>query len=163
MHRPAQDDAAYVGRQRLAVPANGAQIIGDGEGRRPEIRGAGRDGELDDQRSERPHDPGTPDQDAIIAALGQEVHGLRQRQLTQAVIEQAKGMLMGYYGITADMAFTVLTRWSQESNTKLRDIAAALVAAGGQPSTEPFGALRTALDDLAVTGATDNQVAPPYS
>ncbi|MFQ6227139.1 ANTAR domain-containing protein [Nocardia sp. NPDC002869] len=44
------------------------------------------------------------------------------------LIEQAKGALMMVYGITADQAFRVLIWRSQETNTKLRDLAAILTA-----------------------------------
>ncbi|CAN5604524.1 PAS and ANTAR domain-containing protein [soil metagenome] len=44
------------------------------------------------------------------------------------VIEQAKGMLMAVYALTADAAFGILRWRSQESNVKLWNIAAQLVA-----------------------------------
>ncbi|GAA3348427.1 GAF and ANTAR domain-containing protein [Amorphoplanes nipponensis] len=47
---------------------------------------------------------------------------------SRAVIEQAKGIIMGERRCTADEAFRILTRISQDSNRKLRDVAAALVA-----------------------------------
>jgi GAF domain-containing protein len=47
---------------------------------------------------------------------------------SRAVIEQAKGIIMGDRRCSADEAFAVLTRISQDSNRKLRDVAAALVA-----------------------------------
>ena len=47
---------------------------------------------------------------------------------SRAVIEQAKGIIMGDRRCGADEAFAVLTRISQDSNRKLRDVAAALVA-----------------------------------
>lgn len=46
----------------------------------------------------------------------------------RAVIDQAKGMLMLVYGISADQAFRVLRWRSQETNTKVRDLAARLIA-----------------------------------
>jgi GAF domain-containing protein len=46
---------------------------------------------------------------------------------SRAVIEQAKGIIMGERRCGADEAFAVLTRISQDSNRKLRDVAAALV------------------------------------
>jgi len=80
-----------------------------------------------------------------IAELRKELRGLQQRQLTLGIIEQAKGMLMGYCGISADAAFAVLRRWSQDANIKLRDVAAAFVAAGAQPHHQPYGAVQAAL------------------
>lgn len=84
-----------------------------------------------------------------VAALEAELHGLRQRAATQGVIEQAKGMLMAHYSISSEVAFAVLRRWSQQSNVKLRDIAADVVTAGCAPSPRPVGPLRILLDTLA--------------
>ncbi|MEV4279669.1 GAF and ANTAR domain-containing protein [Actinoplanes xinjiangensis] len=47
---------------------------------------------------------------------------------SRAVIEQAKGMIMVQQRCSAEEAFALLTRISQNSNRKLRDVAAALVA-----------------------------------
>jgi transcriptional regulator with GAF, ATPase, and Fis domain len=56
---------------------------------------------------------------------------------SRAVIEQAKGIVMAQQHCSADDAFNVLTTQSQNSNTKLRDVAAAVVAkAIGGGSTE---------------------------
>ncbi len=52
---------------------------------------------------------------------------------SRAVIEQAKGIIMGDRRCTADEAFAILTKLSQDSNRKLRDIAAALVARATTP------------------------------
>jgi len=46
----------------------------------------------------------------------------------RAIIEQAKGIVMAERRCTADEAFALLTKISQDSNRKLRHIAAALVA-----------------------------------
>lgn len=46
----------------------------------------------------------------------------------------AQGMLMERYGITADQAFGVLRRYSQESNRKLRDIAEGVIENRRLPS-----------------------------
>jgi hypothetical protein len=47
----------------------------------------------------------------------------------RAEIEQAKGLLMAAYGITADRAFDILVWRSQETNVKVRDIARRFLAA----------------------------------
>ncbi|WP_408638885.1 ANTAR domain-containing protein [Nocardia gipuzkoensis] len=69
---------------------------------------------------------------------------------SRAAIEQAKGMLMLAYGLTAEQAFQVLRWRSQETNTKLRVLATKLVtvaaAAGGGPVQQ-----RTQLDHLLLT------------
>lgn len=52
---------------------------------------------------------------------------------TRAVIEQAKGILMAQHGCSPDEAFDMLSRTSQHTNTKLRDVAAQIVA---EPSAQ---------------------------
>jgi hypothetical protein len=73
------------------------------------------------------------------AHLAAELAGLRRRLQTQPVIEQSKGLLMGYYGIDADTAFALLKQWSQSSNTKLRDISSILVEAATSQTAVPAG------------------------
>jgi hypothetical protein len=51
------------------------------------------------------------------------------------VIGQAKGMIMERFGIDAIHAFDLLTRLSQQSNTRLAEVAAELVARG--PESKP--------------------------
>ncbi|GIF14425.1 GAF and ANTAR domain-containing protein [Actinoplanes teichomyceticus] len=46
---------------------------------------------------------------------------------SRAVIEQAKGIIMGERRCGPDEAFLILTKVSQDTNRKLRDVAAALV------------------------------------
>ncbi|MGY4099915.1 PAS and ANTAR domain-containing protein [Nocardia sp. R16R-3T] len=69
---------------------------------------------------------------------------------TRAVIEQAKGALMFAYAITAEQAFRVLRWRSQETNTKLRELATQLIAElpalGAAPPHR-----RTQLDHLLLT------------
>jgi hypothetical protein len=71
------------------------------------------------------------------------------------IIEQAKGMLMVTYQISADAAFGILRWRSQEHNVKLATIAERLVADlpalhSGHP------ALRAPVDHYLMTGATRN-------
>lgn len=47
---------------------------------------------------------------------------------SRAVIEQAKGIIMAERRCSADDAFTLLVRWSQDRNRKLRDLADEIVA-----------------------------------
>jgi GAF domain-containing protein len=59
-----------------------------------------------------------------------------QRALdSRAVIDQAKGILMGRHGMSADAAFDLLSKESQLANRKLRDIAQDIVdeVQGGGP------------------------------
>lgn len=68
----------------------------------------------------------------------------------RAPIEQAKGALMLVYGISAEHAFAVLQWRSQETNTKIRTLAAklatALSALGGGPAQQ-----RAEFDHLLLT------------
>jgi GAF domain-containing protein len=59
------------------------------------------------------------------ANLAQQMQAAMQ---SRAVIEQAKGIIMGSRHCTADEAFALLSQLSQDTNRKLRDVAAALVA-----------------------------------
>jgi GAF domain-containing protein len=52
---------------------------------------------------------------------------------SRAVIDQAKGILMERYKLTADQAFQALARVSMLTNTKVRDIADKLVRTGEFP------------------------------
>jgi AmiR/NasT family two-component response regulator len=53
---------------------------------------------------------------------------------SRAVIDQAKGILMERFKLTADQAFQVLTRVSMETNTKVRDVAERFVRTGVLPT-----------------------------
>ncbi len=75
-------------------------------------------------------DPATSFRDTAQAAAdaaGEEASGLREAMEGRAVIGQAQGLLMAEHGITAAEAFDLLVKASQNSNVKLRDIAAQLV------------------------------------
>jgi GAF domain-containing protein len=54
---------------------------------------------------------------------------LERAMASRAVIEQAKGIIMGQKKCDADQAFAELVNWSQRSNRKLHVIAADIVAA----------------------------------
>jgi AmiR/NasT family two-component response regulator len=66
--------------------------------------------------------------DERLAELVREVEQLHAAREHQAVIEQAKGVIMSTMQCNADAAFAVLVAQSQTQNRKLRDIAAELVA-----------------------------------
>ncbi|MGC4893701.1 ANTAR domain-containing protein [Micromonospora sp. DT31] len=53
---------------------------------------------------------------------------MREAMRSRAVIEQAKGILMGQRRCSADEAFALLSKLSQDSNRKVREVAEALVA-----------------------------------
>jgi GAF domain-containing protein len=61
-------------------------------------------------------------------AVNEATH-LRRAIESRAVIEQAKGMIMARDKCTADEAFAMLTRISQQQNVKLRDLAQLIVEA----------------------------------
>ena len=71
--------------------------------------------------------PGTHAVTHTIADLIAENENLRRKLQTQGTIEQAKGILMGCYGVSADDAFDMLSRTSQDSNTKLHQVAQTIV------------------------------------
>jgi GAF domain-containing protein len=60
----------------------------------------------------------------VTATLAQHMQAAME---SRAVIEQAKGIIMGERRCTADEAFRILSKLSQDSNRKVRDVAAALV------------------------------------
>lgn len=78
------------------------------------------------------------------------------------VIEQAKGILMGYYGVGADRAFTILRRWSSVHHLKVRDLATLLVdhadthppdrASATRPAApwSPFGTVRAFVEQAGL-------------
>ena len=63
----------------------------------------------------------------LYTAQGQVAEQLQQAMQSRAVIEQAKGILMGQRRCSAQEAFDLLVRLSQDTNRKLRDVAQALV------------------------------------
>jgi AmiR/NasT family two-component response regulator len=64
---------------------------------------------------------------------GELARDLTKAMESRAVIEQAKGIIMHERRCTADEAFALLSRVSQEANIKLRDIAAEMVARATRP------------------------------
>ena len=63
----------------------------------------------------------------LYEAQGKVAEQLQTAMASRAVIEQAKGILMGQRGCSAERAFDVLVKLSQDTNRKLRDVAQALV------------------------------------
>ena len=58
---------------------------------------------------------------------------LRAAMESRAVIEQAKGIIMGERRCSADEAFRILSEASRSANRKVRDLAAAQVAGANRP------------------------------
>lgn len=71
---------------------------------------------------------------AVAMAGAQEKEQLKAAVEFRDLIGQAKGILMERFKISGDQAFQVLTRVSQNSNRKLRDIAAELAEQGTLPN-----------------------------
>ncbi|WP_432503438.1 GAF and ANTAR domain-containing protein [Kineococcus arenarius] len=67
---------------------------------------------------------------ATALAATEQVNNLQVAIASRDVIGQAKGILMERFKITADQAFALLTRVSQERNRKLREVADELAATG---------------------------------
>jgi GAF domain-containing protein len=64
----------------------------------------------------------------LYGVTAQLARQLQSAMASRAVIEQAKGVIMGRRRCTAEAAFAVLAKLSQDSNRKVRDVAALLVA-----------------------------------
>lgn len=71
---------------------------------------------------------------AVAFAEAQKLVHMRDAMQSRDVIGQAKGILMERYGITAQHAFVMLTRYSSHTNTKLLDVADQLATTGALPS-----------------------------
>lgn len=63
----------------------------------------------------------------LAARTVEDLANMRLAMESRSIIEQAKGMLMERHRINENDAFTKLTRTSQNTNVKLRDIAAQLI------------------------------------
>jgi AmiR/NasT family two-component response regulator len=72
-------------------------------------------------------------QAAVALHSAQHEQHLRAAMATRNLIGQAQGILMERYKVTAEQAFAVLARASQESNVKLRDVAQRLIDTGETP------------------------------
>jgi GAF domain-containing protein len=68
---------------------------------------------------------------AIAAKL--EIDQLRTAQQSRHTIGVAQGLLMNRYGLTQERSFRFLARLSQDSNTKLRDVAAKVITDSQTP------------------------------
>jgi ANTAR domain len=84
----------------------------------------------------RPADPA-----AVSAAIAGAVAQIRQLHTaldSRDVIGQAKGILMERYRLTPDAAFALLARASQDTNVKLREVAADLCRTGTLPGHDDW-------------------------
>jgi GAF domain-containing protein len=69
----------------------------------------------------------------LYGRTAQQAENLQAALQSRAVIDQAKGILMERFRITAAQAFEALARVSNETNTKVRDVAEHLVDTGEFP------------------------------
>jgi transcriptional regulator with GAF, ATPase, and Fis domain len=76
---------------------------------------------------------------AVAYADAQKLDQLKFALAGRDLIGQAKGILMERYKITADQAFRVLVRASQQRNQKLREVADELVTSGQLEGVMPEG------------------------
>ncbi len=77
---------------------------------------------------------------ALALAEAQHADQMHDALGNRDVIGQAKGVLMERHGITADVAFSVLSRISQAENLKVAEIARRFVETGRLPGgTGPEG------------------------
>jgi GAF domain-containing protein len=71
---------------------------------------------------------------SIALANAKREEGLRVAIDSRHLIGQAQGILMERFGLTADKAFAVLRRYSQDKNIKLRDLAEEIVSTRQLPT-----------------------------
>ena len=72
-------------------------------------------------------------QAAVALRSAQTEQHLRAAMATRNLLGQAQGILMERFKVTAEQAFAALSRVSQESNVKLRDVAQRLIDTGETP------------------------------
>ncbi len=72
-------------------------------------------------------------QAAVALRSAQTEQHLRAAMAARNLIGQAQGILMERFQLTAEQAFAVLSRVSQQSNVKLRDVAQRLIDTGETP------------------------------
>jgi transcriptional regulator with GAF, ATPase, and Fis domain len=76
---------------------------------------------------------------AVALSGAQTEDNLRRAMGTRDVLGQAKGILMERYKITADQAFQLLARTSQQTNRKLVEVAVELSQTGSMPGSDRPG------------------------
>ncbi|MGZ0146037.1 GAF and ANTAR domain-containing protein [Kribbella sp. WER1] len=90
---------------------------------------------------EKPHGFGADDEAiasilarhaAIAVATARHETALAEEMDARKVVGQAMGILMERFGLTGDQAYAVLRRYTEESKTKLHDVAAEVIDSLGQ-------------------------------
>jgi hypothetical protein len=90
---------------------------------------------------------------SVVHRLRSELDGLRRAMRNRAIIEQAKGVLAARLGIGPEDAFDHLLELSQRTNTKLAEVAAALVGTTAPDPAVP-GTTGIYSDELRTTVST---------
>ncbi|MFI0233027.1 ANTAR domain-containing protein [Streptomyces sp. NPDC017086] len=80
-----------------------------------------------------------------LDVLRLEIAQLRQALDSRPVIDQARGVLMAAHACTAEQAWEILREASQRTNTKLRQVAAAVTRSAAPGGAAPPEPLRSAL------------------
>lgn len=93
---------------------------------------------------------------AVLEDLAEACAGLSAEEFAAVAahrgrIEQAKGMLMGIYGIDADAAFECLKRLSQDTNVRIRFLAPQLIAELSTLTVNHPMNVRPACDDALIS------------
>lgn len=73
---------------------------------------------------------------SVALANARQEFNLWQAIDTRKLIGQAQGILMERFDLTADQAFAVLRRYSQDHNTKLREVASRLIETRKLPDAD---------------------------
>jgi hypothetical protein len=73
----------------------------------------------------------------LVAELRTEAEQLQNALVSRAVIEQAKGILIGQRHCSPDAAFELLKQISMDTNVKLYDVAEAVVAQALERAPDP--------------------------
>lgn len=87
------------------------------------------------------------------AALREEVAHLREAMKSQRDIGMAIGLLSARFGCSTEQAWRTMLRVSQDSNTKVRDVARVLVSThDGSADAEALALLETFVHQLPPSG-----------
>ena len=73
---------------------------------------------------------------AVAVSSSRDIEGQGQAMTNRTTIGQAEGILMERFGLSPEQAFTFLKRISQDTNTKLADVAIELVRTRVTPGTQ---------------------------
>lgn len=73
---------------------------------------------------------------SVALHFARQIEGLHAALDSRTVIGQAQGVLMERYGVDADRSFSILRRFSQDRNTRLVEIARAVVAQTFDPASD---------------------------